>query len=118
MSVVESKYEEFLSDLKKMIGPIDVNFAMRLMYLERKMAKSLQPTIMPHVVLTIKYKQGTNRDAKLSAIRTKYGHMSENLDDPNEILSSGYMKMDDVLEISSDPDIENISGKASPVIRG
>lgn len=115
---VEAKYEEFLSELKNLIGPVDVNFALRLMYLERKMAKSLQPTVGPHVTLTIKYKKGVDRDSKLDAIRTKYGYMCENLDEPNEILSADYMKIDDVLDVSSDPDIEKITGKASPVIRG
>lgn len=43
--------------------------------------------------------------------------MCENLDDPSEILSAGYMKINDVLEISSDPDIQKIIGKASPIIR-
>ncbi len=118
MSEVESRYEKLLSELQSLVGVIEVNFAMRLMYLERKMAKSLQPSVKPHVTLTIKYKEGINREAKISSLRTKYGHMCENLDDPREILSAGYMQIDDVLKVSSDPDIEKITGKASPIIRG
>lgn len=116
MSSVETRYEEFLSELQRLAGPVDANFVMRLLYLERKMAKSLQPTVKPHVALTIKYKEGIDRDTKISTIRTKYGHMCENLKNPNEILSVGYMKINDVLELSSDSDIEKITGKASPII--
>lgn len=117
MSSVEQKYDQFLSELKQLVGPLDVNFATRLMYLERKMAKSLQPSVKPHVVLTIRYKNGIDRNDKISSLRDK-GYMTENLDDPNEILCAGYMNIDDVLSITSDPDVENATGKASPIIRG
>jgi len=38
--------------------------------------------------------------------------------EPNEILATGYLDMNKVLEISIDSYIEKISGKANPVIRG
>ncbi len=118
MSAVEAKYDQLRSNLQNELGPIDANFAMRLMYLERKVSKSSYPSKKPHVVLTIKYKQGIDRENKKSKLRTKYGMMVESIDNPQEILVVGYMDMSDVTEISSDSDIDKITGKASPVIRG
>ncbi|MFQ5440311.1 MAG: hypothetical protein ACE5DL_02505 [Nitrosopumilaceae archaeon] len=115
---IEGKYDQFLEELANTVGPLDPNFAMRLMYLERKMLKSMQPSILPHVALTIQFKTGVNRDNKIENLRTTHGLWAENLDKANEILATGYMDMNKVLEISTDSDIETISGKASPVIRG
>ncbi len=118
MSAVEAKYDQLHSNLQNELGPIDANFAMRLMYLERKVLKSSYPSVKPHVVLTIKYKQGIDRENKKSKLRTKYGMMVESIDNPQEILVVGYMDMNDITKISSDSDIDKITGKASPVIRG
>jgi len=118
MSTVKAKYDQLRSNLQNELGLIDANFAMRLMYLERKVSKSSYPSVKPHVVLTIKYKQGMDRENKKSKLRTKYGMMVESIDDPQEILVAGYMDMSDVTKISSDSDIDKITGKASLVIRG
>ena len=114
---IEEKYEQFLSELKSIAGPVDPNFAMRLMYLERKMTKSVQTNVKPHVALTVKFKTGTSRDSKIANLRNT-GLMVENIDEPDAILVMGYMDMNKVAEISKDSDIETITGKASPVIRG
>jgi len=118
MSTVEAKYEKLRSTLQNELGPIDANFAMRLMYLERKASKSYYPTVKPHVFLTIKYKQGIDGENKKSKLRTKYGMMVESMDNLQEILVEGYMDMSVVTEISSDSDIDKITGKASLVILG
>lgn len=118
MSKIESQYETFLSDLQKTADPVDVNFAMRLMYLERKMAKSLQPSIKPNVVLTIHYKPNVDREKKQLELRTKGGNLVELIADPSELICSSYLNMDDVMQMASDSDIERISGKASPIIKG
>lgn len=115
---IKAKYDQFLAELRNIAGPLDPNFAMRLMYLERKMAKSLQPSISPHVALTIKFKAGVSREVKVENLRTTHGLMVSNLDEPDEILAVGYMDINKVVEISSDSDIEKITGKASPIIRG
>jgi len=117
MSAVEAKYEQFRSNLQDELGPIDANFAMRLMYLERKVSNSYPPSVKPNVVLTIKYKQGIDLENKKSKLRIKYGLMVESLDGPQEILAMGYQDLGDVIEILSDSDIDKITGKASPIIR-
>lgn len=118
MSAIEAKYDQLRSNLQNELGSIDANFAMRLMYLERKVAKSSYPSVKPHVVLTIKYKQGIDRENKKSKLRTKYSMMVESVDNPQEILVVGYMDMNDITKISSDSDIDKITGKASLVIQG
>jgi hypothetical protein len=114
---VEAKYDQFLAELQSIMGPVDPNFAMRLMYLERKMAKSIQSSIKPHVALTIKLKSEANKESKVQSLRSK-GLMVEGIDEPNTILVMGYMDMNNVADISTDAEIEKITGKASPVIRG
>ena len=116
MSAIETKYDQFCSNLQDELGPIDANFAMRLMYLERKVSKSYQPSVKPHVVLTIKYKQGSDRENKKFKLRTKFGALVESLDEPQEVLVMDYMDMNDIIEIAYDSDIEKIKGKASPII--
>lgn len=118
MSQVESKYDEFLANLQKTLRVIDPTFATRLMYLERKIPKTYHPTVKPHVSLTIRYKQGTDRNKKQFFLRDKYGFMVELLDEPHEILCMGYMDMGMVERIAVDPDIELITGKTSTVLSG
>ena len=114
---VETKYDKFLSEIQNIVGPVDPNFAMRLMYLERKMSKSTQSSIKPHVSLTVAFKNGVNRESKVENLRSR-GLMVESIDEPDALLVMGYMDMNKVAEISADPDIEKITGKASPIIRG
>lgn len=118
MSVdVEKMYDDFLLNLKEKLGTVDPVFATRLMYLERKMTKSYHPSVKPHVVLTITYKSEVDREAKRAQIRSKGGMMVDLLDNPREILCMGYMDINDVQQLASDPDIEKVTGKASPILR-
>lgn len=80
------------------------------------MLKSFQPTKKPHIVLTIQYKSNIDREQKRGKLRSK-GLMVDLLDTPTEVLCMGYLNTDDIVELSSDSDIEEITGKASPVIR-
>ncbi|MEM3065099.1 MAG: hypothetical protein QW177_06990 [Candidatus Nitrosotenuis sp.] len=116
-SQVEIKYDQFCSDLEKTLRNIDVNFALRLMYLERKTPLSYIPSVKdPHVVLTIKYKPQTKMDEKKYELRSKFGFEVDSSGDPTEIICLGYMNLGKVIEVSSDPHIVSIKGKASPTI--
>lgn len=114
-SEVESMYEDFLGKLKEKLGPIDVNFATRLMYLERKMQQSLQPSVKPHVTLTVTYKPDINLENKQEGLRENF--MVQHMDNPPALLCVGQMNLDDVIDLSSDSDIEKITGRASPIVR-
>ncbi|KER06506.1 hypothetical protein AAA799E16_00744 [Marine Group I thaumarchaeote SCGC AAA799-E16] len=114
-SEIEAMYEDFLSRLKGKLGPIDVIFATRLMYLERKMAQSFQPSVKPHVTLTVTYKPDVSLENKLDKLRENF--LVEHMENPPALLCVGQMNMDDVMSFSSDSDIEKITGRASPIIR-
>ena len=116
MSQIESKYDQFLADLQKIMPAVDPVFATRLMYLERKIPKSALSSVKPHVSLTITYKKGANREKKQFFLREKYGFMVEMLDEPQKVLCMGYMDIGMVESVSNDPDIELITGKASTVL--
>ena len=113
----ETGYNRFLSKLQKKLGPVDIKLVTTLMDLERKISNSHYPQIGPRVNLTIRYKPGVNRETKIFEMRSKFG-MASSLDVPNEILVLGYMNLNDIMELSSDSDIEKIIGKATVVIRG
>lgn len=108
-------YEDFLARLNEKLGPIDVNFATRLMYLERKMQQSLQPTVKPYVTLTITYKPDINFENKQERLREHF--MVQHVDNPPALLCVGQMNLDDVVRLSTDLDVEKISGRASPIVR-
>lgn len=112
MSQVETMYDQFVSQLADKLGNIDSNFALRLMYLERKLSGDL-----PHVALSIEYFPGINREGKQFVLREKYSLETELVDDPNKVKAMGRMLLEDVKRISSDPDIKRITGKSSPTIR-
>lgn len=114
-SEIEAMYEDFLGKLEEKLGPIDINFATRLMYLERKMLQSFQPSVKPQVTLTVTYKSNVNLENKQEELRENM--MVQHMDNPPALLCVGQMNMDDVMSLSSDLDIEKISGKASPIIR-
>ncbi len=114
---IETMYDNFLSQLKQKLGPVDPIFAIRLMYLERKMTKSYHPTMKPHVALTITYNPEVDLEAKRAGLQSKGGLMVDLFDNPKEILCMGCMNIQDVQELSVDSDNKNITGKASPVLR-
>jgi len=114
-SEIETMYEDFLVRLKEKSGPIDANFATRLMYLERKMLQSFQPSVKPQVTLTITYNPNVNLENKQEKLRESM--MVQHVDNPPALLCIGQMNMDDVANLSSDIDIDKITGKASPIIR-
>lgn len=114
-SEIEAMYEDFLAKLGEKLGPIEVNFATRLMYLERKMLQSLQPSVKPHVTLTVTYKLNSNLENKENNLRESF--MVQHIESPPALLCIGQMNLDDVIHLSSDQDIEKITGRASPIIR-
>lgn len=114
-SEIEAMYEDFLAKLDEKLGPIEVNFATRLMYLERKMLQSLQPSVKPHVSLTITYKPNANLENKENDLRENF--MVQHMENPPALLCIGQMNLDDVIGLSSDSDIEKITGRASPIVR-
>lgn len=111
----EVKYDQFLTELSRILPKIDPNFANRMMYLERKLAN--ESPSEPHVVLTIQYKPDVDKEAKRAELRDKYSLEVDIMDEPNTILAMSRMLLEKINKIASDPDIMNITGKASPTVR-
>ncbi len=111
----EIKYNQFLSELARILPKIDTNFACRMMYLERKLENESPPE--PHVALTIEYKSEVDRDAKRAQLRDQYNLEVDIMDEPNKVLSMDRMFLEKINKIASDPDILKITGKASPTVR-
>lgn len=107
MSQVEVQYEEFVSKIRQTISNADVDLLIKIMYLERKL-----PDASPKVDLHLEYGLDVDPLKKQEMIRAKYGfptQMSE-----HGLTAVGRMNIALIEEISKDPDIEHISGRATP----
>lgn len=111
----EIKYDQFLSELEKLLPKIDANFANRMMYLERKLENELVKE--PQAVLTIEYKTDADLEKKSDNLRYKHSLEIELTDEPNKVLAQGRMRLNKIKDIATDPDIVKIEGTASPTIR-
>ena len=107
MSEIEIQYDEFLSSMSQIIPNADVNLMVKIMYLERKL-----PDVAPRVELHVEYKQKTDPIQKQEKIRAQYGFPTQT--SIHGVTAVGQMTIDLIEEISKDPDIEHISGNATP----
>ncbi|MBI5377898.1 MAG: hypothetical protein HZA82_04675, partial [Thaumarchaeota archaeon] len=102
MSQVETRYDQFLSELQSVLQNIDVSLAMRIMYLERKF-----PDVDPCVDLSIKFKKGVDLEKKEFQINAKFGLATSSRDE--HVYASGQLDMENLLLLSSGSDIEKIT---------
>jgi hypothetical protein len=107
MSTAENIYDGFLSNVEKALGKIDLELALQIMLLERKM-----PDVFPMVELEIHYKNGVDVDSKVSYVRDRYGFLVSG-HGKNEILARGNMNIDTLNEIARDSQIEKLTGSVS-----
>ena len=106
MSEAEALYDGFLSELDRRLGEVDLKLAMSIMYFERKF-----PEISPSVILEIHYKAKADIERKRFELRSKRGLQSSLLG--NEVVARGNLNLKEIQEISSDPDVEKITGSAT-----
>ena len=106
MSEAEALYDGFLSELDRRLGKVDLKLAMSIMYFERKF-----PEISPSVILEIHYKAKEDIERKRFELRSKRGLQSSLLG--NEVVARGNLNLKEIQEISSDPDVEKITGSAT-----
>ncbi len=107
MSLVETQYDEFLSKIKQSISNTDVDLLIKIMYLERKLTD-----VPPKVELHLEYGLEIDPSRKQDMIRAKYGFPTQL--STHGLTAVGQMNVGLIEEISKDPDIEHISGKATP----
>jgi hypothetical protein len=107
MSQVEIQYDAFLYSISQTIVNVDVNLLVKIMYLERKLTD-----VAPKVELHIEYKSGANPINKEEKFRQKYGFQTQT--SIHGLTVVGQISIDLIEEISKDPDIDHISGTATP----
>lgn len=104
---VETSYDRFLADLDRKLVKIDVELAMKLMYLERKF-----PEVKPNVELSIKLKSGVDAKEKAYTINKKFGWRTAS--QGNHVIVAGRTNLEDLIRLSSNSYVEEVTGTASP----
>ena len=104
---IEAQYDQFISILNQTMNNVDSNLLVKMMYLERKL-----PDVSPKVELTLEYKPNVDTERKKEIIRSRFGFPNQTTD--HGVMVVGQMNTDIVEKFSQDPDIEYISGNATP----
>ena len=104
---VEAAYDTFLSNMGAALGKISTELAMQVMYYERKFPQS-----DPCVNLDIHYRDGIILEKKQAEFSDKYGFASARMG-KNHLLIRGNMSLHTMQQISSDVEIEKMTGSAS-----
>ncbi|MEM2786112.1 MAG: hypothetical protein QXW38_03825 [Candidatus Nitrosotenuis sp.] len=106
MSVIESSFDQYRKELSKTLGKVDVDLAIKIMYLERKL-----PDVEPRVELDLKIKNGSDMQRLAYELSSRFGFQCSVHGE--HILLVGRTTIDDVHRMSQDQAIEHISGTVS-----
>jgi hypothetical protein len=104
---IEAQYDDFISEISSELKKVDPPLAMQVMYYERRFTD-----VEPQVELHIHYKEGTNLDKKKDELDSRYGLLIAK-EGKHGMRATGLMNLNRIYEISTDDDIEEISGFAS-----
>ena len=104
---IEAQYDDFIAEISSELEKIDPQLAMQVMYYERRFTD-----IEPQVELYIHYKETANLDKKKDELDSKYGFLIAR-ESKHTLKAVGLMNLKRVHEISTDDDIEQVSGYAS-----
>ncbi len=104
---IEAQYDNFIAEISNELRKVDPQLAMQVMYYERRFTD-----VAPQVELHIHYKDGTNLDRKKDELDSKYGFLIGK-EGKHGIRATGLMNLNRIYEVSTDDDIEEISGVAS-----
>ena len=101
----ETQYDNFLDQLVKKLEKIDLKLATDVMYYERNFTD-----VEPKVELEIHYRTGVNLDKKKYELESHYMVAKEG---SHGIRAVGLASLDNLVELSKDPDVERINGFAT-----
>ncbi|CDI06391.1 conserved hypothetical protein [Candidatus Nitrosotenuis uzonensis] len=108
MSEIEDSFDEYKERLSGMLeNKIDVDLAMKIMYLERKL-----PDVEPKVELDIRVSSESNTLSFLHKINQKFGFQTSARH--NHLTAVGRINMDKLAKLASNQEIEWITGSATP----
>jgi hypothetical protein len=108
MSTIETSFDEYKAHLTNMLNnKVDPDLAIKIMYLERKL-----PDIEPKVELDLRVKNDIVATNLKNKIDVKFGYLVSC--HKNHISVVGRASMEKLAKLASHPDIEWISGSATP----
>lgn len=102
---LESQYDSFLDQLMSKLGKIDLKLATSVMYYERRFTD-----VEPQVDLDIHYREGTDIEKKKYRLESHYLVAREG---KLGLRAVGRSSLNDLANLSKDPDVEKISGFAT-----
>ncbi|HXG74256.1 MAG TPA: hypothetical protein VNK44_05525 [Candidatus Nitrosotenuis sp.] len=106
VSAIESSFDQYRKELSEMLGKVDVDLAIKTMYLERKL-----PDVEPRVELDLKIKSGSDMQRLAYKLSSKFGFQSSVHGE--HLLLVGRATIDDIHKLSQDQSVEHISGTVS-----
>lgn len=117
MSQVDKEFDDFTESLKKQLGKVDVDLALKTLYLERQLKQGEKPK----VELFVCYREGADLEKKKYELNEYFPCLSttsftNNPKVPNcerVIKVECLTDLKTVHELSKDNDIEHVSGTAS-----
>jgi hypothetical protein len=108
MSVIEASFDEYRTYVSKLLlNKVDPDLALKIMYLERRL-----PDVEPKAELDIRTKNEKVASKLKDEINAKFGYQVSS--HQNHLTATGRANVDKLAKLASHPDIEWISGNATP----
>ena len=123
MSSVQQIYDNFKKDLKKQVPKLDPMLTHEVIHLQNKLKSDeilkryKDEYKLPFVEFYINYNNDAKIDAKIESLRKDKNLKAATTDKPNQIFVANRMSLDDLISLTNDSDITEITGNASPIIR-
>ena len=110
---ISDHFRVFLNNVMNSHPTIDPELLVRVLLFELNLKRFVGPDI-PHVNLTVAYKEGTDLHKKQEEGRDRYPIEITTNKWGDGVIFSGLMGVRHIEKIASDPDIVRITGRASP----
>ena len=111
---IEMHFRQFLNNVMNTHPKIDPELIIRVMLFELNLKRYSGPEI-PHVHLTVQYKDGTDLHKKQEEGRDKYPIEITKSRWGDAVVFSGLMGVRHIEKIASDPDIVRVTVTATPI---
>jgi len=117
-SQIDIEYDDFVASFEKQLGKVDLDLALKTLYLERQLSR---PEDKPKVELFVCYNEGVDLEKKkyelsefLPCLSTTSFSQNPNLPNCERIIKIECLTdLKTIHELSQDDDIEHIHGTAS-----
>lgn len=110
---ISDHFRVFLNNVMNSHPTIDPELLVRVLLFELNLKRFVGPDI-PHVNMTVTYKEGTDLHKKQEEGRDRYPIEITTNKWGDGVIFSGLMGVRHIEKIASDPDIVRITGRASP----